>query len=378
MRKEHPDAPPLPDDQVDSDLQFANLKSFYQNQVSDIGVSLGGMSMADSLGFASPASISHIMSLYSKRGQAGKPQGPVQIMRQALTTDEGFKLTSLDDSDAIQKLHNGHWQEETASREQRSTQTSSTRFVDELRPIAQLLRTKRAKRCPGCRHFIYKPDNKVTSTRIRFRIVAQSYIPTITIRPFQTLAPPVPVTSRPGIPEEPPMKPFKTYQYILTFKNPIFEKIKITLATPNSTPGRFSSKVTLLCSQFEVDANTDMWDDALKADEGRGKKRGEDGTAQVEAGQIWERGRNWASVVMEVIPPSLNLGTLPTGKDKKPNENRLKEDEDVLEVPMFVRLEWEADAQNDMGTTPGKDKDAKEKKELAYWCVLGLGRISYD
>jgi dynactin-4 len=47
---------------------------------------------------------------------------------------------------------------------------------------------------------------------------------------------------------------------------------------------------------------------------------------------------------------------------------------------MFVRIEWEAEAGNDeVGAAPGsKDKDVKEKRELAYWCVLGIGRISQE
>ncbi len=53
-------------------------------------------------------------------------------------------------------------------------------------------------------------------------------------------------------------------QFLLTSTNPIFEKVKVTLATPTATPGRFSSKVTVFCPQFEIDANTDVWDEALK------------------------------------------------------------------------------------------------------------------
>ena len=46
---------------------------------------------------------------------------------------------------------------------------------------------------------------------------------------------------------------------------------------------------------------------------------------------------------------------------------------------MFVRLEWEGEASNDqVGTGAGKEKDAREKKELAYWCALGIGRISQE
>ena len=192
---------------------------------------------------------------------------------------------------------------------------------------------------------------------------------------------PVPVTSRPAINVEPALMPMKAYQYILTFKNPLFENIKVTLATPNTTPGRFASKVTVLCPEFEVDANTDMWDDALK-DDGRDKgRKAEDATGQGEGGKIWERGRNWVSIVLEVVPASLrpeHQVKLARDGNEPVDGSPLKEDEDILEIPMFVRMEWEADAQHDVGTATSKDKDAREKRELAYWCVLGVGRISHD
>ncbi|OAA56425.1 dynactin Arp1 p62 subunit [Cordyceps fumosorosea ARSEF 2679] len=116
---------------------------------------------------------------------------------------------------------------------------------------------------------------------------------------------------------------------------------------------------------FEVDANTDMWDDALK-DDGRDRS---DGSNQVEVGKVWERGRNWVSIILEVVPASLS-----SDPDKLP----LKEGEDILEIPMFVRMEWESDGQNDMGTPLGKERDAREKRELAYWCVLGVGKIAQE
>ncbi|KAK5989862.1 Dynactin subunit 4-like protein [Cladobotryum mycophilum] len=345
-RKENPDEPPVPDDLLDADLQFSNLRSFYQAQLADANSSIGG------IGISSPAALSRIMSLYTGRGRSGnRQQGPPDVMREALGTDEGLKIANLNDE-----------------------QSEPTRFQDELRPIPYLLRSKRSKRCPACRHIISKPEAKVTSTRFKIRLVAKSYIPTITIKPFTPTAKPVPVTYRPGSEEEAPLKPHNPYQFILTFKNPIFERIKVTLATPNTTPGRFSSRVTVLCPQFDVDANTDMWDDALKEDE-RDNRKGDE-NAGPEVGKIWEKGRNWVSIVLEVIPPSLRLEQLPRGQDV--DRSPLREDEDILEIPMFVRMEWETDSQADMGSGGSKEKEAREKRELAYWCVLGVGRISHE
>ena len=179
---------------------------------------------------------------------------------------------------------------------------------------------------------------------------------------------------------EEPLKPLKPYQYVVTFKNPLFENVKVTLATPNKTPGRFSSTVTVLCPQFEIDANIDMWDDALRDDPADSKRKGEESNGQAAAGKIWERGRNWVSIIVEVVPPSLRTEHLDlTAKEgEKVDKSPLKDDEDILEIPMFVRIEWEADAQHEVGSAPGKDKEAREKRELAYWCVLGVGRISRE
>jgi dynactin-4 len=59
-----------------------------------------------------------------------------------------------------------------ASQAQRIAQTHSPRLLDELRPLAALLRTKRSKRCRSCRHILVKPESKVGSIRHRIRLVA--------------------------------------------------------------------------------------------------------------------------------------------------------------------------------------------------------------
>jgi dynactin-4 len=160
----------------------------------------------------------------------------------------------------------------------------------------------------------------------------------------------------------------------------MFDQVKVSLATPATTPGRFASRVTVLCPQFTIDANSDDYDinEVLKDD--RRRDRSDDGMHQVEAGKVWERGRNWVSIVVEIIPTSLRIDSKPVllRKEGEPEEDLspLREDEDVLEIPMFVRLEWESEASQDqVGTTAGKEKEAKEKRELAYWSVLGIGRI---
>lgn len=412
---------------LDVETQFANLKSFYQSQLADAS-DKGGLSSLGELGIGSPGSLSRIMSLYTGTGLLGdkKAKSRSNVMREALEPDEGLQLADLDETKAIERLHRSAW-DETASNNQTASQPpvnvcepnmhGRSRFVDELRPVAYLLRTKRSKRCPVCRHIVSKPEAKVTNTRFRIRLVAGSYIPSITMRPLQATSltqsisgnPFAATTSTSMAPAGPPslLAPLRPVQYLLTFKNPIFEPVRVTLATPSVTPGRFASKVTVLCPEFEIDANTDVWDEALKdrrsllqqqmqQQQQQGQREdtpgGSSGTGQpsVEPGKVWERGRNWVTIVVEVVPASLDLartnaslvrtgsGGWGLGIKRELDMGPLRPDEDVLEIPMFVRLEWETDAAGDEGRAGDSKGDGREKRELAYWCVMGLGRISQD
>lgn len=411
-------------EKLDVETQFANLKSFYQSQLADAS-DKGGLSSLGDLGIGSPGSLSRIMSLYTGSGLLGdkKAKSRSNVMREALEPDEGLQVADLDETKAIERLHQSAW-DETASHNQTTSQPPVNvcepnlhgrgRFVDELRPVAYLLRTKRSKRCPVCRHIVSKPEAKVTNTRFRIRLVAGSYIPSISMRPLQATSLSQSISGNPfagtstSAPAGPPalLAPLRPVQYLLTFKNPIFEPVRVTLATPSVTPGRFASKVTVLCPEFEIDANTDVWDEALKdrrsllqqqmQQQQLQQQQREDtpggGTGQpsVEPGKVWERGRNWVTIVVEVVPASLerartNASLVRTGSGgwglgtkRELDMGPLRPDEDVLEIPMFVRLEWETDAAGDEGRAGDSKGDGREKRELAYWCVMGLGRVSQD
>lgn len=59
-------------------------------------------------------------------------------------------------------------------------------------------------------------------------------------------------------------------------------------------------------------------------------------------------------------------------------KERIEEDADVCEIAVFVRVEWETDAQGEGEGQRGLGlggAEGREKRELAYWCVLGVGRI---
>lgn len=357
------------------------------------------------------------MSLYTGTGglDAKRAKSRAGLMREALEPDEGFQLADLDEHPLIDRLHSSDWAS-TVSTAQAAAQSpvnvcepplhGRAGFLDELRPIPHLLRTKRSKRCPVCRHIVSKPEAKVSNTRFRIRLVAGAYIPSITVKPLQATSLSQTISGAPqggggagggigglgstSFTTQARLAPLRPVQYLLTFKNPIFEAVKVTLATPSVTPGRFASKVTVLCPEFEIDANTDVWDDVLK-DGGGTKDRNslhrEPGSQQLQAepGKVWERGRNWVTIVVEVVPASLRLeknnpSLAARDENGEVDLSPLREDEDVLEIPMFVRLEWEAeDAGGEGGgSKPAASKEVRERRELAYWCALGMGRINQD
>lgn len=363
-----------PEEKLDAESQFSNLKAFYQSQLAE-SAPVSALGFSGDYGYSSPGALSRIMGLYTGGGSFTdkKSKSKVGVMREASDAIEGLQLVSLsDEEEIINKLRTEGW-ESTPSTTQREEQVSR-KFISDLRPIAYTLRTKRSKRCKSCRHILSKPESKVQTTRFRIRLVALNYIPSITIKPLQPLRTPL-------------LDPMKPVQFLLTFKNPIFDSVKVSIATPAKTPGRFASKVTVLCPSFEVGANTDAWDEALRdtassSSGSRGEKRRtkaetSEGQNQAEAGKIWEQGRNWTSVVVEVVPASLVLDgpELLKSEELKKDRGVLRVDEDVLEIPVFVRVEWEVEGEKEEGgkTTGGGEK---EKRELAYWCVLGVGRIA--
>ncbi|PIG83415.1 dynactin Arp1 p62 subunit RO2 [Aspergillus arachidicola] len=306
-----------------------------------------------------------------------------------------------------------------ASIEQRTFQSPDARFVEDLLPLPVLLRTKRSKRCKSCKHILVKPEFKPQSTRFRIRLIALSYIPLPTLKPLV----PSPFAGLPSVtsaaaPNLDALSPLKTVQLQLTLKNHMFEPVRVTLATPSVTPGRVASKVTILCPQFDIGANSDVWDEALQGStapgDARSSRSGTLGSTEkvAEAGKVWDKGRNWTTVVLEVVPGTLpgggatgrnrmkqhhddndddnddsdadsdadsdvNANALDwSGQTKDPNQ-QLQPDEDVLEIPVFVRMEWDSENQIDQEQSVGKGQNSDTvKRELAYWMVLGVGRIS--
>ncbi|KAL4970070.1 putative dynactin Arp1 p62 subunit RO2 [Aspergillus stella-maris] len=398
------------------DARFAALKNFYKDQIA--ATTTTGVDPGDFAGqFSSPNTLQRIMSIYTqsrlstlygntnKKSRARPP-----VMREAQTESEGLSVPSPDSETAIiRRLGSDDcgW-DGTASLEQRATQSPSVRFVEDLLPLPTLLRTKRSKRCKSCKHILVKPEFKPQSVRYRIRLIALSYIPHPTLRPL--VLPPSSSSHHQPPPNLNALTPQKPIQLLLTLKNHMFDPIRITLATPSVTPGRVASKVTILCPQFDIGANKDAWSEALEPVTSSPYER------VAEAGKVWEKGRNWTTVVLEVVPGSLPGSALSKlskaaasfggGNDSDDTENdsdsdrdpsspaidwsgqgsdpkqQIQPDEDVLEIPVFVRMEWDSDSP--MEGDEGKDGLSSAlgaagggvKRELAYWMVLGVGRIT--
>ncbi|KAF9889943.1 hypothetical protein FE257_006817 [Aspergillus nanangensis] len=424
---------------LDPEAQFAALKNFYKNQIAETSSSPTDPLGPDfGAGFSSPGALNRIMSLYTSSsrlsslygGTSKKPKSKPPVMREALTASEGLKTPAPDAEDTIiQRMVSDDcgW-DGLASLEQRTFQAPDARFVEDLLPLPVLLRTKRSKRCKSCKHILVKPEFKPQSTRFRIRLIALSYIPLPTLRPLVPGAHGgLPTVSSSSLaPNLDALPPLRTVQLLLTLKNHMFDPVRVTLATPSVTPGRVASKVTILCPQFDIGANSDVWDEALQGTsvgDQRASSRGGGLYEKVaEAGKVWDKGRNWTTVVLEVVPGTLPGGTagarrrvqqatgadvggtttrarggdgisgddddgsdddaLPAldwsgqGQDPGPQPQQLQPDEDVLEIPVFVRMEWDSDNQIDQEQSVGRQNADTVKRELAYWMVLGVGKIN--
>lgn len=351
---------------LEHQAHFNALKQFYKDQLlaSDSNQSSSTLDAA----FSSPSSLTRLMNLYSSGGSVLKKQKQKSsVMREALTVSEGLQLTSEEQSSSRDRSFD---YDDTVTPEQLAFQypapigNPSATNVSQLKPMPTLLRSKRSKRCAACKHILVKPELKVTSTRYRIKLVALNYIPFVSLKP-------VPVTDGlvPAGPDGDPtvtLQPGKPSQWILTLKNPLFENVNVSLGSPSIIPGRHGHKVTILCPHFSIGKNGDVWDDAalsqplVKSDTQVSLGLG----GEQVAGKVYDRGRNWTSIVVEVVPATI----------AKTKNEEMEEDEDVIEVPIRVRLEWKVTDEQALRDKKDEDGEADDgTRELAYWMVVGIG-----
>ncbi|KAF2798733.1 hypothetical protein K505DRAFT_371470 [Melanomma pulvis-pyrius CBS 109.77] len=377
--RERDDTPPSHED------LFSNLAAFYKAQIN--AQSPTPFSQHD-VSFSSPASYARIMNLYSTSSAKKQKREKPSPMRESSSVLEG--LTVFDpatDAAAIERIKKEGWSSTLSPAQKLAQVNPNIRFESELRPTASLLCTKRGKRCRSCRHILAKPEAKITSTRYKIKLLALNHIPRLSLRAL-----PIPSTSQPAAAGASSSATTPAFNYnalksgipthfLLHLSNPLFDPIRVTLATSSTTPGKVQSRVTILCPQFEVGANTDVWDDALTSSLSPVKRAPAlNADGQIEAGKIWNHGRNWTSVVIEVVPGFLKpIVGFSLGEDGKKEDEELDEDEDVLEIPIFVRIEFEADVNAEdrgLGDSRGAKEGARERREEAFWTVVGVGRVA--
>jgi len=357
-----------PRKRLDHQAQFTALKQFYKDQLlsSDSSQSSSALDAA----FSSPSSLTRLMNLYGSGGSAlRKQKQKSSVMREALSTSEGLQITLNGRSSSRERTFE---YEETVTPEQLAFQypapigNPSATHVSQLKPMPTQLRTKRSKRCAACKHILVKPELKVTSTRYRIKLVALNYIPFVSLKP-------VPITG--GIlsagPDGDPtitLQPGKPSQWILKLQNPLFEDVNVSLGSPSIVPGKHGHKVTILCPQFSIGKNGDVWDDAalsqplIKSDTQVSLGLG----GEQVAGKVYDRGRNWTSIVVEVVPASI----------VKEKDEEAEEDEDIIEVPIRVRLGWKVTDEQALRDKKGEEGEVDDgSRELAYWMVVGVGRV---
>lgn len=330
--------------------QFNDLTAFYRNQLSDASIP-GPLSLTHGYGLDSPTQLSRLLSSYGVSG-LGKNKGNSSIIREANSTAEGLRAPSDENGrelDSIRRMSSKGWQGST-SLEQRAMQTSHARFLPDFRPIPMQLRSKRTKRCRTCRHILVKPEEKRSTARYKIRLVALNYIPSITVRPFSGSD-----INLKGI-----SRAHQT-QFLLSLRNPLFDPVRVTISTPRALPNAAGSRVTILCPQFEIGATKDMFEDALE-DANRDRRSAQDYAKAgaesqqqqaPEAGKVWEQGRNWTAVVLEVY----------AGSPEPASE---------IKVALHVRVEYETDESEAAGKSV---KEKKVQKELSFWTSLTLGRL---
>ncbi|RVX65868.1 hypothetical protein B0A52_10281 [Exophiala mesophila] len=358
----------------ESAARFDSMTKFYKKQISEsTGADATFSNAAINMAYSSPSSIDRIMAIYNTKLDTKKrSEQHVTTMREANSPHEGFKESDSRSSSPFPCEYSA-----TTTRTQRDHQNPSNlgnpgaAVESQLVPMSTPFRTKRLKRCMNCKHMLTRPELKVTSARYRVKLIALDYIPFVTIKPL-----PVPGgLSAPG-PDgaDIALQSGKAVQFIMTLRNPLFEDVKVSLGSPSVTPGKLGHRVTILCPQFEIGKNSDAWDDAINRNASSAANR----AGEQIAGKLYDQGRNWASVVVEVIPARLVTGP---GGD-------VGEDEDVIEIPIRVRLEWQVTEdqepgderrrkERDKGLDQGDDMRDSGKRELSYWMVAGVGRVDF-
>ncbi|RKP39018.1 dynactin p62 family-domain-containing protein, partial [Dimargaris cristalligena] len=276
---------------------------------------------------------------------------------------------SPEDDDMVNELMNLRTVDDIATVAQRVRQSQAGNYlIRQHAPQRVALRSKRSKRCRGCRHILIKPEQKAQVTRFKIKFIAMNFVPTITI-----VRNPILYT------------PQRRHRCAIRFVNPQYHETRIQLAIPDDYPNRLA-QVTILAPSFDVSAYNDIWEydqnqdggddggsdqdsiDGLDGDDDRQKRLLTTG--------IYDRKANETAIVLEVTPlqPVPNL-IIPLHVSFNYTLDNLTDDEGSVS-------DSEPDSKAAAGRTDGGSATAKAKgkpnlprRECGFWTYLNLGRV---
>ncbi|BGP39818.1 hypothetical protein JCM10450v2_003789 [Rhodotorula kratochvilovae] len=341
-------------------------------------------------------------SLYPARG--GGPGSEKENRR----VREDAKGKSVDrDAELVQALREMTELEEVASVDRRwAVGWNAPVLSRELRPARTPLHAKLSKRCPVCAHILIKPEQKSSSTRFKIKLVAANYLPSISIvrRPPASIGSRLSAiaagtasgmrrTPRSGAggrsaaeagngADEEPLRPGRTAVYELSFANPLYEPIHVSLAV--ARPGACRSAaaagageegappapppfaVNIPSPTFPISAYAEDWEyedheeDLDEGDEPEGGEGRSSPTKRKRKGGpgIVERRMNRTTVLMEVAVSKEAVGP--------------------LWANMLVTYVYQADDGVPPSPTksPQKGKPAAaDVKSFSFWALVPLGTV---
>ncbi|KEI39948.1 uncharacterized protein L969DRAFT_93778 [Mixia osmundae IAM 14324] len=132
--------------------------------------------------------------------------------------------TNLDNIAPVDRANTQNWQTSRAS--------------SSLMPARVPLRAKMSKRCRACRHILIRPEQKAQSLRYKIKLMAANYLPAIELRKRPSVTDEAKKTSAlgdPSIDKSDRLLPGQRYTFEVSFANPLYEPISVSLAQADVT-----------------------------------------------------------------------------------------------------------------------------------------------
>lgn len=177
-----------------------------------------------------------------------------------------------------------------------SGQNQSQNDSNFVPPLLQHLKPKTSKTCQVCQHVLTKPDPRPASTKFKVKLMALNYLPQLSL---------IFDGERPAV-----LRDGETRKLFLTITNPMTVNVKVNISAVPSSVAEHPHKVTIVNPNVELGPASELWDEmslvrgvppARIIRETNSSKRLliETGRHPAGHGGVYERGPNWATVVIE-------------------------------------------------------------------------------